>query len=431
MIHDRDAVVLAGVRTAFVRAWTLLGHVSAVELGRFVVREAVERAEIDPEAIDEVVLGSVAVPAEAVNPARVVALEAKIPRKVPAVTVGRNCASGLEAVAQAASRIRSGESDLAVVAAVESMSGAPFLLSPEAHRVWTRLSRARGPVARAAAALKLRPRHVRPVSALELAFTDPTSGTTMGESAERLAREFDVSREAQDAFALGSHSRAAAAWTEGRFSREVVAYPIPPAYEKVAERDNGVRPDATLESLGRLRPAFDRREGTVTAGNASQISDGAVALVLASGARARATGARVLGRIVSWAFSGCDPARMGLGPVFATPAALKRAGIVSLDRLDRLEINEAFAAQVLACLRAFESRKFFEEQLGCAPIGSPDPARLNVDGGAIALGHPVGATGARLVLTLLRQLQEISGTLGLATLCVGGGQGAAMVVERV
>jgi acetyl-CoA acyltransferase len=251
----------------------------------------------------------------------------------------------------------------------------------------------------------------------------------MGETAELLARELGISRNEQDRFALRSHQLAAAAWDEGRMQAEVIPVPIPPRYQRAARFDNGIRKEQSLEALAKLGPVFDSRFGTVTAGNSSQSTDGAVALMLASGERARSLGLPVLGAIRSWAFAGCDPARMGLGPAHATPVALRRAG-VPLNRIELVELNEAFAAQVLAVLAAFESRKFCEENLGSGPVGAIDVDRLNVNGGAIALGHPVGASGARLILTLLKEMTRRNLSLGLATLCVGGGQGGAMVLER-
>jgi acetyl-CoA C-acetyltransferase/acetyl-CoA acyltransferase len=430
VIAEREVVVVAGVRTPFVKAGTLLRGVGAVELGRIAMREAVERAEIDPEAIDEVVVGNIAGPADAANVARVIALEAKIPRKVPAFTVSRNCASGLEAVVEAAYRIRSGDADIVVAGAVESMSRIPLLFSDEAQDLWMDVARARGAAGRLAAFARFRPRHFKPVIALELGLTDIVSGLNMGQTAELVARDFGISREEQDAFALRSHRRAAAAWAEGRMANEVVPVPIPPRYREAAERDNGIRENQTIEALTKLKPFFDRKFGTVTAGNSSQLTDGAAALVLASAARARALGLKVLGRIRSSGFAGCDPARMGLGPVLAAPIALRRAGGLAMSRMDLVEINEAFAAQVLACMKAFESRSFCEENLGSGPVGAPDVEKVNVNGGAIALGHPVGASGARLVLTLLNEMERRNLSLGLATLCVGGGQGGAVVVER-
>ena len=211
---------------------------------------------------------------------------------------------------------------------------------------------------------------------------------------------------------------------------EVIPVPLPPDFTRAADRDNGIRADQNLDALARLRPVFDRNFGTVTAGNSSQVTDGAVALVLASAKRAEELGLTEMARVRSWAFAGCDPARMGLGPVFATPQALRRAGDLSLDRMDLIEINEAFAVQVLACFKAFASRAFCERHLGSGPLGVLDPERVNVNGGAIALGHPVGASGCRLVLTLLGELERRGASLGLVTLCVGGGQGGAMILER-
>jgi len=427
---DREVVVVSGVRTPFVKAGTLLERASAVELGRIAVREAIERADLDPAEVDEVVVGNVAGPPEAANVGRVIALTAKVPRWVPAFTVNRNCASGLEAVVEAAYRIRAGDADVVVAGAVESMSRVPLLYGEDGRRAFTRVARSKGWISRAAAFGRFRPRHFAPVVGLELGLTDPVSGLNMGQTAEILAREWSVTREEQDRFALRSHQRAEAAWNDGRMEAEVVPVPIAPGYTEAATRDNGVRAAQSLEALGRLRPVFDRRHGTVTAGNASQITDGAVGLVLASERRARELRLPRLGRVRSWGFAGCDPARMGLGPVLATPVALRRAGDPGLDRMELVEINEAFAAQVIACLRAFGSRRFCEEQLGRGPVGTIDPERLNVNGGAIALGHPVGASGARLVLTLLYEMRRRDAVLGLATLCVGGGQGGAVVLER-
>jgi len=426
---DRDVVIVAGARTPFVKANTLLGPISAVELGRLVVREAVERADLDPAAIDEVVVGNIAGPADAANIARVIALMAKIPRRVPAFTVNRNCASGLESIIEGAYRIRSGDADLVVAGAVESMSQIPFFFSHGAQAIWTRLGRSRGLLAKLSTMARFRPAHFTPKIGLMMGLTDPVSGLNMGQTAELLAREFKLSREEQDTFALRSHQRAAAAWSEGRMDDEVIPVPLPPKYESAAERDNGIRESQSMEALAKLRPVFDRKFGTVTAGNASQITDGAAAVVLASARRARELGLPVLGRLRSWGSAGCDPARMGLGPVVATPVALRRAGL-TLDEIDLVEINEAFAAQVLACLKAFSSRRFCEENLESGPVGAIDPERLNVNGGAIALGHPVGATGGRLVLTLLNEMSRRNAVLGLVTLCVGGGQGTALILER-
>jgi acetyl-CoA acetyltransferase family protein len=429
-VSNREVVIVDGVRTPFVKTNTILGRVGAVELGRVVVREVIERTEIDPAEIDEVVVGNIAGPPDAANVARVIALQAKVPSYVPAFTVSRNCASGLEAIVEGAYRIQAGDADLVVAAAVESMSRIPFLFNEDAQQIWTDIGRARTIGARIAGFARFRPRHFKPVIALQLGLTDPVSGLNMGQTAEVLAREFEVTRDEQDRFALRSHQLAAAAWDEGRMQAEVIPVPVPPRYEKIADHDNGIRESQSMEALAKLRPVFDRRYGTVTAGNSSQITDGAAAVVLASADRARSLGLPVLGKVRSWGFSGCDPERMGLGPVSASPIALRRAGNLPMERVELVEINEAFAAQVLAVLRAMDSRRYCETHLGTGPVGAPDLDRINVNGGAIALGHPVGASGARLALTLLKEMERRDLSLGLATLCVGGGQGGAMVLER-
>ena len=425
------AVILGGARTPFVRAWGAFGKIPARDLGRIAASEAIARSTVDPAEIDEVIFGNVAQPADSANIARLIALRSNVPRSVPATTVNRNCASGIQAVVDAALRIESGLADVVLAGGVESMSRIPFLFLPETQDLFMKAMRARTSGARLAAFMKFRPRHFRPVVALEMGLADPVAGLSMGETAEVLARRYGIGREEQDRFALESHRRAARATGSGRLREEIVPVFLPPEYRETVTDDIGFRSDQDLEALSRLRPVFDRKFGTVTAGNSSQITDGAAALVLASEERAREAGYPVLGRIRSWGFAGCDPAAMGLGPAYATPVALKRAGAAFRD-VKLVEINEAFAAQVIACERAFASREFAAKELGLPePIGEIDRSVTNVNGGAIALGHPVGCTGARLVLTLCLELAHRDRDLGLATLCVGGGQGAAILIERV
>jgi acetyl-CoA acyltransferase len=393
LASDRDAVILAGVRTPFARRGTVFRALSAADLARVAIREAIERAEIDPETVDEVVVGTTTASADSPNVARAASLLAKIPAHVPAFTVGRDGASGLEAIVEAAYRIRSGDADLVVAAAVDSMSTAPAPPAEEARR-------------------------------------DGSGGLRAGEIAERLARDFDLSREEQDAAALRSHRLASAAWSEGRMAGEVVIVPIPPDYVSAVARDNGIVADPSAEALGALRPAFDPRFGTVTSGNASQPFDGAVALVLASAGRARALGLPSLGKVRSWGFAGCGRQTLGLGAVLATPRALRRAGGLALERMDVVELHEECAAQVIACSRALASRGFCEKHLGAGPPGALDPERVNVNGGAIAFGNPPAASGARLVLALLREMERRDASWGLVALGAGEGQGAAMVLER-
>ncbi len=425
----RDVVLLDGFRTPFAKAGTALARVPARELGRIAVSELLARSGVSPTEVDDVIIGNVAGPADSANIARVVALLAGIPNRVPAVTVHRNCASGMESIAQAYERVASGQADLVVAGGTESMSRIPLHVSDGMTRVFERLMKARSPMQRVGALASFRPRDLTPKIALLEGLMDPISGLNMGETAELLAREFGISREAQDDFALQSHRRAAAAQESGRFAEEIApVFPAP--YREVVANDVGPRKTQSLEALAKLRPYFDPRTGTVTPGNACPITDGAAAILVASAEKAKALGLAPVGRIRGYAFVGLDPAHMGLGPTHATPVALRRAGVRFSD-IGLIEMNEAFAAQVIANEIAMGSAAYAREKLGLdAPVGEIDRSLLNVNGGAIALGHPVGVSGTRLVLTLLREMRHRDVSLGLATLCVGGGQGAAFVLER-
>ncbi len=426
----RDVVLIDGFRTPFAKSGTALAGVPARELGRVAVAELLARHGVDPRDVDEVILGNVAQPSDSTNIARVVALLAGIPERVPAYTVQRNCASGMESVVQAHERIAAGHADLIVAGGTESMSKIPLYMSDGMTRMFERLARAKSVGARVAAVASVRPRDFAPRIAIAEGLTDPVSGLNMGETAEVLAKEFAISREAQDDFALLSHRRAVAATDAGRLAEEIVPVFEPP-YEAAVTQDVGPRREQTLEALAKLRPFFDRRDGTVTVGNSCPVTDGAAAMLVASAEKARALGLVPAGRVRSYAVAGLDPARMGLGPTHATPQALQRAG-VSFRDLGLIEVNEAFAAQVIANEIAMASPKYCREKLGLpGAIGEIDRNLLNVNGGAIALGHPVGVSGTRLLLTLLREMKRRDVPLGLATLCIGGGQGAATVVERI
>jgi acetyl-CoA acyltransferase len=429
MSSPRVAVVSAA-RTPFTKAGTVLKRVPAQDLGRIALREALERASVLPEDVDEVIFGNIAQPPEATNIARAVALQAGIPPRVPAYTVNRNCGSALQAVADAALRIREGTARIVAAGGTESMSRIPLFFPESAAAKFARVARARRPLTRMSASLGFRPADFKPVIGLMVGLTDRWSGLNMGETAEVLAREFRISREAQDDFALTSHRRASAAQREGRLGEEITPVPVPPRYDELAFEDVGIRHDQSLAALARLSPAFDRRFGTVTAGNASQITDGAGALVLAAEETARERELPVLGWVRGAAFAGCDPARMGLGPVHATARLFDETGVTLRD-VGLIEMNEAFAAQVIANEIAFASEVYARRGLGRGhPLGEIDRERLNVNGGAIALGHPVGATGARLVQTLLLEMKRRDVELGLVTLCIGGGQGGAVLLER-
>ncbi|MGH7557102.1 MAG: thiolase family protein [Gemmatimonadota bacterium] len=428
--HPRRVVVVDGVRTPFAKAGMALAEVGAVELARIAIRELIERTGIDASIIDEVILGNAAPPAEAPNIARVAALEAGIPERVPAFSVARNCASGFQSVTDAFNQIVLGQSDVVITGGVESMSNVPLHFPDEFADVMTGMSRSRSITRKVSAAAQLRPAHFKPVVALAEGLTDPVCGLNMGETAEVLSRELSISRREQDEYALLSHQRATEAWAEGRFAEEVTPVFVPPAYGDVVAEDVGYRPGQTLEALTKLRPVFDRRHGTVTPGNSSMITDGAAALLLMEEERAQSLGYDSLGRVTAFGYAGLDPRRMGLGPAVATPLALERAGM-SLDDIELIELNEAFAAVVLANMEVFPSREWAETMLGRSrPIGPIRPEILNVNGGAIALGHPIGATGTRLALTLLLEMQRRGLGVGLATLCVGGGLGGAIVFER-
>ena len=424
-----EAVIVDGVRTPFVKAAGALDQTPAQELGRLVVRELLDRLELDPAEVDELIAGNVACPPEAANVARVIALRSGIPQDRIAHTVSRNCASGLECTTQAIGRIETGQASCVIAVGVDSMSNIPVFWSKRLSQKLWKLTRARGLLRKIAALSRLRPRDFRPEIGIQLGLTDPVSALMMGETAEKLAREFGISRKQQDEFALSSHQRAVAAWKDNRLADEVMpVYPQPDS--QPVTQDVGPRTDQSLEALAKLGPYFDRRWGTVTVGNSCQITDGAVALMVMDAQRAQSLGLEPIGRVRGYAYSGCDPARMGLGPVVATARVLKQTGI-ELKEIDRIELNEAFAAQVLACLKCFDSPARCPERFDAGNrLGPIDLEKLNVNGGAIALGHPVGATGTRLILTLLRELARSELNLGLATLCVGGGQGGAVIVER-
>ena len=374
------------------------------------------------------IIGNIAQPPEAANIARIIALQAGIPENVPAFSVQRNCASGMEAIANAYYRIQADEGEVYLAGGTESMSRIPLLFNESATKWFGKLNKARSMGQRLNTLFKFKFRFLNPIIGLQLGLTDGFCGLNMGETAEILAKEFNISREEQDHFAMISHNRAEKATKNGILKEEIVPVPIPPKYDRMVEEDNGIRPEQSMEALSKLKPVFDRQNGTITAGNASQITDGA-ALVM-SEEHALKMGLEPLGRIRSFAFAGLDPSRMGLGPAYAIPLALDRAGI-NLSDIQLVELNEAFAAQVLANLQIFNSDTLSKKYLGRdRAIGEINQEILNVNGGAIALGHPVGSSATRLIITLLKEMKRRDLNLGLATLCVGGGQGAAFIMER-
>ncbi len=422
-----DIAIVEGVRTPFAKAYGPLAAVPAQELGRVATTGLLQRAGVRPEQIDQVIFGNVVMPADAANVARVIALLSGIPRDRIAHSVQRNCASGFESITTAAQLIRLGEATTVLAGGVESMSRIPLLYNREATDLFFRLEKAKSWRQRLGAMLRFRPRHFKPVVGVQQGLTDPVCGLIMGETAELLADDFHITRQEQDEYALESHRRAADAQKRGVLAEEIVPVPAEVAGRAVPE-DVGLRKDQTLEALAKLKPFF-RKGGTVTVGNSSMITDGAAAVLVMPGEAARAEGRRPLGYLRGYAYAGLDPSRMGLGPAYATSKVLQQLGLTLRD-IDLVELNEAFAAVVLANERAFASDTFAREQLGRSEaLGALDRSRLNVNGGAIALGHPVGATGTRLVLTLLKELRRRKLRRGLATLCGGGGQGGALVLE--
>lgn len=419
--------IVEGIRTPFVKAWTLFEDIPAQRLGAICVRELLEMTCLEPELVDEVIFGAVAQPPEASNIARVISLYAGMPKSKKAYTVSRNCASGLESVTSAAEKITLGVDEIVIAGGTESMSNIPLLFGKEITRILTRLNKAKSALEKLRLLYEIRPRHFKPVPGLALGLTDPVCGLNMGQTAEVLAKEYGITREEQDKFALMSHERAVA--SRMKLREEIVPVFVPPEF-KVVEDDFGPRGNQSLEALCDLKPYFDRHTGTVTVGNSCQVTDGACALLVMDEEKARKMGYNPLGYIRSYAYIGLEPSKMGLGPAYAIPIVLAKASL-KLKDIDLVEINEAFAVQALCCLRALASKKFCEANFSLSePIGEIDLQKLNVNGGAIALGHPVGTSGSRLILTLLKEMKRRNAKLGLASLCVGGGQGGAIILER-
>jgi acetyl-CoA C-acetyltransferase/acetyl-CoA acyltransferase len=411
----KDIVILDGFRTPYAKAGTAFKDVPAVDLGAAVTKEVMARTGIDREIIDEVIIGNAGMPAEAANIARVIALRAGLPERIPAYSVQRNCASGMQAAASAYAQIVAGMSEIVLVGGVESMSNYAYYIKKKLRDIITTVQRAKTFGAMARAILSLRPKDFIPVVGLIEGLTDPISGLIMGETAEVLVRDFGITRREQDELALISHRRWTAANEAGKFKNEIIPFYVPPKLEAV-EEDVGPRKNQTMEALEKLPSYFDKRYGTVTAGNSSPITDGAAAALIMSADKAKELGHKPLGTIKAVAFAGFDPSRMGISPLYATHKVLKLTGMKMKD-IDLIELNEAFAAQGLVCLR----------QLGVAD----DAEHVNPHGGAIALGHPLGMSGARLALTAVHGLEKRGGKLALATLCVGVGQGVSLALERV
>ncbi|MCC6526527.1 MAG: acetyl-CoA C-acyltransferase FadI [Polyangiaceae bacterium] len=419
--------IVAGLRTPFQKAGTGFARMRTTDLGAAVVKELVERAELDPREIGLCVYGQVVPSVDWLNVAREVVLGAGLPRTIEAFSVSRACATSIQALTCAADAIRGGQHDVAIAGGADSTTDVPLKVSARLRDTLMALQKAKTMGARWKALSGLSARDLLP--GVPGFSREPSTGEQMGEAAEKMAKLNGVTREEQDVVALASHRNAARAWADGTYAAEVMPV-VPPPFAEVVERDNIVRDDATLEALAKLPPAFDRRHGTITAGNASPLTDGASALVVMRESKAKALGYAPLGYVKSWAYAAVDPGwQLLMAPVFAAPVALARAGLALRD-MDLVDVHEAFAAQVVANLKALGSRAFAVEHLGRSEaVGEIDPDKLNVNGGSIALGHPFAATGGRMVLSTLRALARRGGAHALLTVCAAGGLGAAVVLE--
>lgn len=429
-MHSNEPIyIVDGARTPFLKSRNRPGPFAASDLATAAGRGLLLRQRFEAMDIDEVILGCAAPSVDEVNIARVAALRMGCGKKVPAWTVMRNCASGMQAIDSAINNIRAGRSDLVLAGGVDALSRVPLLYSDEMVLWLSNWYAAKTMSAKAALAVRFRPSYLAPVVGLMKGLTDPVEGLLMGQTAENVAYKFGITRAEMDAYAARSHARVLAAQRAGHFVREII--PVFDASGELYAADDGVREDSTPENLAKLKPFFDRKYGNVTAGNSSQVTDGGVWMIIASQRAVERHGLTPRGRIVDSEWAGVDPALMGLGPVHAVTPVLLRHGL-GLNDLDAWEINEAFSAQVLGCLRAWESDDYCRTELGLpGALGRLDEERLNKDGGAIAIGHPVGASGTRVVLHLLEVLEREGGRRGMAAICIGGGLGGAMLVERV
>lgn len=420
--------IVDGCRTPFVKAGTHFSDMDVVDLASVPARALVHRMNLDPEEIDQAVFGVVVPALYAPNLGREVVLRTTLPRTIEGTTVNLACASSNRAITHGAESILAGQAAVVLAGGAESLSTVPITYSRNASQTFIDASRKRSVPAKMKTLAKLRPKDLVPQAP---AIAEYTTGMTMGASCEKMAKENGITRQAQDEIAFLSHQRAAAAAAAGRFDNQIVPTFAEPGYGKAVAADTGVRADSSLEALGKLRPVFDRGYGTLTAGNSSPLTDGGSAVVLMAEKKAKALGYEPLGYIRSYAYHALDPATQLLqGPAYAAPLALQRAGLELAD-LDLVEMHEAFAAQILSNMKAFASKRFAEKELGRKQaLGEIDFERFNVNGGSIAIGHPFGATGARVTVQALSELERRGESLGLITVCAAGGNGFAMVVER-
>ncbi len=423
----RRAAIIAGVRTPFARAGTVLKDLSAIDLGKRCIAELLQRTNLDGADVEAIIYGTVVPSVTSPNIAREVSLMPMLTKGCDAYSVSRACASANQAISNAVDQIVLGHRDVVIAGGAESLSNVPVLHSRSMATKLVALSRARSSTAKLRVAASIRPRDFVPVTP---AIAEPSTGETMGQSAEKMAKINHIPREEQDQFALRSHRLAAAGTVDGALTAEMSPVYVPPRYGTVLTSDNGIRTDTSIDQLRALKPVFDRQYGSVTAGNSSPLTDGASAVLLMSESRARALGYRPLAFVRSYAYAALDPGeQLLMAPVLAAPVALERAGL-GLREMALIEMHEAFAAQVLSNLAGFTSREWATRAGFTDPVGEVDRARLNVMGGSIAIGHPFGATGGRILTTLANELVRRDGEFALMTVCAAGGLGHAMVIER-
>ena len=425
--NGKRVAIVAGLRTPFAKQWSAYREVSALDLANIVVSEMLQRVDLDPREIQQVVYGQVVPSVEAPNIAREIVLATGMPKSIEAYSVSRACATSYQSAVNVAEAIMAGAIDTGVAGGADSASNVPITVSKRLAEALMAATKARSIGERMQAFAGIRPRDLAPVPP---AIQEFSTGLSMGDSAEKMAKENHISREAQDEFAHRSHSLAAKAWAEGKLDDEVMEVFVPNRFNEAIREDNLIRKDTAIEKYAKLKPAFDRKHGTVTAANSSPLTDGASVLLLMREDKAKALGFDALGFIRSYAFAALDPAgQLLMGPSYASPIALDRAGVKVSD-LDLIDMHEAFAAQILSNTQAFESAEWSQKHLGrSGKIGDIDWDKFNVTGGSISIGHPFAATGARQITQTLRELKRRGGNLALCTACAAGGLGAAMVLE--
>ncbi|MBT4792626.1 MAG: acetyl-CoA C-acyltransferase [Halobacteriovoraceae bacterium] len=421
--------LVKGNRTPQAKSGTILKDVPEPYLGHYLIRDILDQTSIAADEVDEVIIGNTGNPAKYPNIGRVIALEAGLDKKTSGYTVHRNCASGMEAMSQAFVKIALGRSDVIFAGGVENMSRIPLLYNEDMTEFFIDLMKSKSPSDKMKALASFRLPHLTPIIAIEQGLTDPFCGMNMGLTAEKIAREFGLTRQMQDEFANESHRRAVSAQNEGKFDNEIIPILAGKNLDDIVTADNGPRAVSSMAKLAKLKPFFEKRTGSVTVGNACPITDGGSMWLMCSEAAVKKYNLKPMAKMIDFHFHGLEPERMGLGPVLAMNGIFKRTGL-SLSDMDLVEINEAFAAQVLGCLKVMREKPL-ADRWDVDVLGELDPTKLNVNGGAIALGHPVGSTGSRLVVTLAHELQKRKQKYGVASLCIGGGQGGAVIIENL